>query len=375
MAIMKMTCISLLLSLCLVSFTACEREVDLRPEGKGSIVVECVLSQESTQTLRLSLTDIAYVSLKDADITLTDESRNEIVGKFVFQDRDRWTLDYLPVSGHRYLLTIKVDGFDIVQARTTMPDAMKVEYTIMSSVFPQNFDFEGFPDWELGTRISIKSLPESAVWISGMNYEESLDKHIPAKTIATSLESADLFNLIGETYWNAFNPQADSYYEKMYGNEDYRGYWVYSLPPQCRPTMYRYVVGCALHDTFLRIPPLKENGNRTAPDPKGYFSVAGDFQGFTYGISSDGGFSLTPEETDGYIMFMSFSEEYDCYLKELLMKEAGQASEKDFASLFSSENLYGNVENGLGIFGAKTAQEIPWVKNNPIALWGFDYEW
>ena len=48
---------------------------------------------------------------------------------------------------------------------------------------------------------------------------------------------------------------------------------------------------------------------------------------------------------------------------------------KDFASLFSRDNMYGNIENGIGIFGAKTEQELPWVKRNEPGSWNVDFEW
>ena len=38
---------------------SCTRVTDLRPEGRGEVVVVCVLTEEATQTLTLDLTDIA----------------------------------------------------------------------------------------------------------------------------------------------------------------------------------------------------------------------------------------------------------------------------------------------------------------------------
>lgn len=365
----------LLSALCLVTFLACEREVDLRPEGNGSVVVECILSEEPVQTLRLSLTDIASATLSNAEITLTDETAKKEVGLFTFQGEGLWTLDYQSIPSHMYQLTVEIDGFEKIEARTEMPARPKIEYTIMPSAHPQFMDFHGFPDWEIGTRFKINSLPKDAVWICGMNYDESSGKHVPASTIATSLESQDLFNLAGGTYWNEFNPQSEAWFEEMYdvkaelgGSFTGGSHWWYHFPKEYRTSMYRYVVGNALHDTFLRIPSIEENDNRIAADPLGYFSVAGDFQGFTYGRYDENGmYTLETGAKDGYVLFMSFSKDYDCYLKELLMEEARVASDNDFSSLFSRENIHTNIENGLGIFGAKTTQKLPWVKHNTHA--------
>ena len=109
-----------LLVLCLSVLISCEREVDLRPDGKGNIVVECILTEGETQTLRLSSTDIVSASLKDAVISLTDETESTLAGRFVFQEGDQWKMDYAAKPYHKYLLTVEVDGFETVIAHTVM---------------------------------------------------------------------------------------------------------------------------------------------------------------------------------------------------------------------------------------------------------------
>ena len=56
-------------------FSFCTRETDLKPVGRGTLVVECILSQEPVQTLRLTLTDIApendWKALENAKVMLT----------------------------------------------------------------------------------------------------------------------------------------------------------------------------------------------------------------------------------------------------------------------------------------------------------------
>ena len=364
-------------SLCFFSLMAplaCERAVDLRPEGEGRIVVECILSEDTVQTLRLSLTDIASASLDEAVISLTDETEGVLVGHFAHLQGNDWQLEYAAIPQHRYSLEVEIDGFEAVTAYTQMPEKLGVKYTALKRVSPELLEFEGFPDWELGSRYEIASLPKGPVWVCGMNYDSAAGRHVFASTIATSLASADLFNLTGDTYWNSFNPQADKSFEDIYEEPTPFGAWffknwTYHFPKEYRPTMYKYVVGCPLHDTFLRIPSLEEDDNRTAVDPRGYFSIAGSFQGSSFSVD-------LPSSTDGYLLFISVSEEYDRYLKNLLTEQARQSSMKDFASLFSHDNMYGNIENGIGIFGAKTEQELPWVKRN---FWAssnfFNFEW
>ncbi|MBP5335435.1 MAG: DUF4249 family protein [Bacteroidales bacterium] len=362
------------LLLCLLTFVACERATDLRVEGKGNVVVECILSEETTQTLRLSLTENASTELRNAVISLTDETEGNLVGFFSHQEGNLWELEYTARPRHSYMLTVEAEGFDQIVAHTTMPERLSVDYSIRLHDVSRFglLDTLNNSDWELGVKFLIKSLPDGAVWIYGMNYDYSSGRFIPAQTIATSLESSDLFNLTGESYYNSYNPQSDSFFESIYGKEpEYipppgltpgtvilgtRDTYMYYLPKEYRQSMYKYVVGCPLHDTYLRIPPVSENSQRTAADPEGFFSIAGSLQGSS--IPSE------PSSTDGYLMFVSVSEEYDRYLKDLLKEEARQASNKSFSDLFFRENISGNIEHGIGIFGAKTVQDLPWIKNN-----------
>ena len=367
------------LLLCLLTFVACERATDLRVEGKGNVVVECILSEETTQTLRLSLTENALADLSNAVISLTDETEGNLVGFFSHQEGSLWKLDYTARPRHSYMLTVEAEGFDQIVAHTTMPERLSVDYSIRLhnvSLFGL-LDTLNNSDWELGVKFLIKSLPDGAVWIYGMNYDYSSGKHIPAQSIATSLESSDLFNLTGESYYNTYNPQSDSYFDSIYGKTPEFtpivgqiggpiNYYVYSLPKEYHQSMYKYVVGCPLHDTYLRIPPISENSQRTAADPKGYFSIAGSLQGSS--IPSE------PSSPDGYLMFVSVSEEYDRYLKDLLKEEARQASNKSFSDLFFRENISGNIEHGIGIFGAKTVQDLPWIKYNRVSEYEH-FEW
>ena len=367
------------LLLCLLTFVACERATDLRVEGKGNVVVECILSEETTQTLRLSLTENGSTELRNAVISLTDETEGNLVGYFSHQEGSLWKLEYTARPRHSYMLTVDAEGFDQIVAHTIMPERLAVKYSILTHKigFGYDIDTEHHPDWELGIRFLIKSLPDGAVWIYGMNYDYSSGKHIPAQSIATSLESSDLFNLTGESYYNTYNPQSDSYFDSIYGKTPEFtpivgqiggpiNYYVYSLPKEYHQSMYKYVVGCPLHDTYLRIPPISENSQRTAADPKGYFSIAGSLQGSS--IPSE------PSSPDGYLMFVSVSEEYDRYLKDLLKEEARQASNKSFSDLFFSENISGNIEHGIGIFGAKTVQDLPWIKYNHVSEYEH-FEW
>ena len=395
---------SSLLALCILlagvfMFSFCTRETDLKPVGRGTLVVECILSQEPVQTLRLTLTDIApendWKALENAKVMLTDIDEG-VVRQFRYVGNSLWSLDYSAEPQYQYLLEIDVEGHDRVSAKTKMPSSLSIKYTIMTRANPDivtlhpddepSSFFEGFPDFEQGIRFEIGSLPSGPVWVCGRSYDESSGLSYFAQEIATSLQNADPFNLTGREYWNPFNHKADSLYEHNYDYPGSNGLIgggspYYHYPKQYRPTMYKYVVGQAIHDRFLRIPSEEEGGVRTAPDPKEYFSVSGSFTpDYDYWTFTDMGVFLMPDDQsitwtprDSYLLFSSFSPEYDRYLKECLIEKATIESVSDFASLFNQKSAYSNVENGVGIFGARTDQKLPWNKYSHA--YGYSSQW
>ena len=74
------------------------------------------------------------------------------------------------------------------------------------------------------------------------------------------------------------------------------------------------------------------------------------------------------KETDGYVLFISPSLEYDRYLREVISNRMQQQAVRDYASLFSRKNTYTNIENGLGIFGARTDQKLPWNDKRIVTI-------
>lgn len=325
----------------LTLLASCTRVVDLTPEGPARVVVNCVLSEDSVQTLSLSLTDIAtpaeLSALEKAEVYLMDESIKKNAGQFI-RENDEWHLQYSAVTMHTYRLSIHIPGREVVEAVTTMPSAPSVScYQEYPGMRDGTFDA-----MEMGTRYSIKSLPDGPVWVMGMNYNSATGKHEPAGLIATSLISADSFNVTSIIY------QRDESWKPIPAGPGYVG----GRPQQ----LYQYVDGQPCYQKLFRIPPIVETGPRTAHDPFGFFSVAGTFEGDYY-------FMDKPSETQGYVLFVSVSEEYDRFLKDSLAAILQQEASNDYAALFSRDNIYTNVVNGTGVFGAKTEQKLRWNNN------------
>ena len=329
----------IVLGLCLT--VACTRVADLSPEGPAQVVVNCVLSVDETQTLSLSLTDIATdaekVAMENADIQLTDITTGANVGRFI-RDGEIWRLLYSAVPEHSYRLSIRISEREEILASTTMPPECSITYFKLEPGV-EHYDYETDLHGEHGARYYINSLPEGPVWVMGMNYNPETGQHDVAELIAISFTvGADPFNVTSSIF-----------YSNDYFAEELRHYsWISCV------RLYRYVDGKPFYPKMIRIRPLKEVGIRSAPDALNCFSVAGTFEGDYF-------FKGEPSETQGYVRFVSVSEEYDRFLKEALTIKKQQESLVDFSSLFSRENPYTNIVNGVGVFGARTEQKLPWT--------------
>ena len=99
----------------------------------------------------------------------------------------------------------------------------------------------------------------------------------------------------------------------------------------------------------------------------GVLSVAGPFNiDFEFDFNR---WVLIESEETGYILFISPSYEYDLFLRETLSKKMQQDKWGDYASIFSRQNVYSNIDNGLGVFGARTEQKLPWNKTIHGIIW------
>lgn len=331
--------IALFIVLSLIVQIACTRVTDLKPEGRAQVVVTCVLSEEPRQSLTLDLTDIAAsedrAALSNAEITLYDESEGKEVGRFLRGDGSVWYLDYAAIPEHKYRLEILIPGREDISATTAMPSNSNIVYC--------------FGLWYQGTMYSIESLPEGPLWVMGVNHDPGTGEHKIAEKIATSLESVDSYNVSGEVF-HAFD-----FFEEIATLKEENDFF------------YPSVEGRPLYDRMFRIPAGYET-SRTAKDPDGFFSVAGYFRTeFDPYWFERNGFEFTEE--NGYVLFISPSKEYDRFLQDASSKKRKQGAEESYAAILSRENVYTNVVNGLGVFGAQTSQKLPW-NDKPVAVLG-----
>ena len=266
------------------------------------MAVNCVLTDNPIQTLQLSIgsntTDLTVLDLQKATISLFDETDDKNVGSFRYEGEDSWTLDYTAVPTHLYKLEIKIPDRETILARTTMPGVIVPEYK------------QGFALYK------AESLPADAVWMMGMDYNPTSEEYSIVKLLATNIVPVDGFTSTGG----------------VYHHKDF-------FPSQ-GAVLFETVENMPLHKQYIRIPSLEEGGIRTINNPYKledkyvYISTSGSFADqCPYGF---------PQSS--YVLLMAVSREYDQFLK---------------ASVVGKE--YTNLENGTGIFGAKTEQKQSWT--------------
>ena len=312
----------------------CVRDVVLDAGEKPQVVVECVLTASSPQELRLSFTKGASLAaapeLTEATARLTDLTDDYPAGEFRRREDGVWVLDYAAVPRHSYRLEVEVPGYDLVWAEQTMPEGCKI---YCSSYAPYQYD-DSQPKYKnmVGTEYHYATLSYNT-WIYGMNYDERTGAFQVADEICTDNEFVDNFNLTGGTY---IPETSDTDY---YGRE---------LPSE----LYPYLSGASLHRKYLRI---KKN------DSEKVFLISGYFDGpYYYYLEWPYG-PREPYEDEGYLVFLSVSDDYDRYLREAVVK-VSEAGLSDITMIFSRENIFTNINGGVGIFGAQIKKTGQWMR-------------
>ena len=381
--------------------TSCVREVVLDAGEKPAVVVECVLTNDETQELRLNFTKGASKAeaepLTEAVATLIDLTEGKTVGEFVRSTGDLWTLDYSAVPDHGYRIEIQVPGYDLIHAEDTMPQLPEIterhrgeprvevidpDHPWSSSPILVQYDGymalteeereEGAVEYltdkygyhEMwGSYYYIKSAPD-AFLIYGMNYNEATGQHEMAGSICTDHPSAESFNLTGDIY------QPD----------------IYVLEETRHFVLHHKLQGASLYDKFLCISAGAEKAEK-------YFILSGSFTGKWYDVNNRIEEDREPYEDEGFLVVMAISDNYRHYLREACnfidIKES-----TDMSAIYLRDNIHSNIKGGAGIFAASVSDELQWanryteigsayykmkpgdvIDNNPWSDSVFVYDW
>ena len=348
-----MKSLSLLLGAVLLLCFSCVREVVMDADEKPMVVVECVISNNPVQALHLRYTKGAakkdYEVVTEAEAVLLDLTDGSEAGRFVKVEDGVWTLDYEAIDEHEYRLEVSVPGYDLITAEQRMPvrpDAVARRLCFQGHKYQQT-EYEFCNGCAYGVRDTVNS----SLWVYAMNYNSQTGRREMAEYICCDGRCDD-FNLTDSVY----SPQIDT----IFFAHNTSGQTTYVEVAVCGP-----LNGTRMHRKYLRF-------------AGGHFSasiIAGTFEGF-YPIDSihdsddvryitNHGVIEEPADDQGYLVFASLSEEYETYHMDYFrFKELEQSSK--LSDIYLRDNVFTNINGGLGIFGAKAETKMVW---SPEKFW------
>ena len=350
---------AVMLTALMLALSSCVRDVIMDAEERPTVVVECILTNSAMQELHLNFTKGASKAeaepLTEAVATLIDLTSGMTVGEFDKGSGDLWTLDYSPVSNHRYRLEVQVPGYDLIYAEDTMPDSLYVySYTWSENLLDNLWGppAPSFSDNSFcgGTLFSFGSLPKYTL-IYGMNYNPQTGKHEIADEIFTNLPVVDNFNITSEVYV----PEIVKWEEDLYVSCDAVKALYADLKGAPKHKQYLMLNKEELSDYLFQF--VDQEKDKYSSYSVIYdFMVFGSFTGDWYWRRSSQQQDFgNPLPTEGYLVFESLSDNYLAYIRDAIhimqLKES-----TDMSTIYLRDNLYTNVVGGLGIFAASSKQ-------------------
>lgn len=317
---------------CLAVATSCVKDVILDAMEEPTVVMECILSDDPVQTLYLVYTKgasrEAAPDLPEATAVLTDLTEGKEAGRFARTADGSWTLAYGALPEHRYRLDVTIPGHDPIWAEQTMPEAPGVAVDWHKwNILPQNAkdtseDYIGYD-----FRFTHASDP---VWFYGIDYP-------------TADSPGELTQYL---YTNS--PAVDRYNETEYFRSGEESAWSAPDSDVLRTTCYTVLDGVPKHSKFLRFPP-QENVRQEK------FLVSGSFKGYIIDVKNFTHAEIRPAE----LHYLSVSEDYDRFLLDSGYLMEVKAS-SDLSAIFLRDNVYTNIQGGIGFFGAKIERTLEW---------------
>ena len=338
--------------------TACEESVILDPKEKV-VNVKCILSNDTVQTVKLTyssyLSESYYPPVKEAEVsvsfaldtTIVLPSGNTLVidttGVIKFEkiNDGKWQAKFTPIPWVKYTLSATIQGKGSISATTLFPDTATVyrfPYAEFSThLIEQNFLF-----------LAPKRSHSYIMWCYGMDYDTTSKQHHLTNLIFTDFAGLDKFNILSTLKINVPEFQTPDLLNPFppitFDN------WGYYIPPQylaAKDGKYDSEL-FPMYDRYLRMvcDPTQPHRSRKLEETFYEFNVVANFKPQYYDAA----------HPESYLRFFVVSKEYDLYLKDLLKFDMGQFFDRessDIAHLWEYKEVYTNIKNGRGIFGAE----------------------
>lgn len=331
---------SFILFLSILLCSSCVETIILDPEEEHPVIVQCVLKAYNhlePQILNLyyskGKSDISYTALDNANVYLTHG--RDTVGYFTHMEDSRWEMSAFIDVSTTYQLHVEIPGRDTILASTTVPHMF---YAIGGLSKMEIWDSTG---------IEGPSHYPHYLWIVARNTKHSRGEGNDGNFsyIATNNPYADNFNVSGLTVGDLDLSGTPS--------EWYRDFWnVLKYRQKAEPDI-------PLHKEFVRIALPADYSNGLTEEER-------IEQHYDYRYDDCFSIICGPLECpqkegflDRYEMHYdvySLSEEYDKFLRDVYTRDTRLDS--DLTAVYSTENVYSNIEGGYGIFGSMVERQI-----------------
>ena len=393
-----------LVAMSVFPLTSCVENIDIDSGENLPVVVDCVLQMDTVQTLRLyhmkKLNEDDFKPVTEAwvELQVLSESGNPI-NRVVFHrvDGSLWETPFKPEYGKQYRLSVTIPGKEEIFATTTFPEDLRlvlqskilrdasgfydksidttrlrmITAEVATARMVTEDDFKGgvmkgisypghaaFPlkayiptgskackMWIYPRRDSIVVYPPNnwVEWRPPFSYSDlpfiKSRKHY-CDLVVTDHPCADNFNLVpGKvTDLDIVNVPVNTITKKERFSSYLLNYTQW-IPEMC-PDL-------PLHKGFVRIDQPEGFSNGLSDDDlktsyqysRNSFFILGDYSNYLSGI-------------EPFLIEVRFlSEEYDAFQRELHIRNL---SKDDFIlSTYDSNNIYSNINGGVGIFGAE----------------------
>ena len=351
-----------------IVLSGCVRDTTLDPGVERKVVVEFVLTEDSVQNLYLFLTkepgELAAPAIQEAEIKLINVSnRSEPEHLFANVADNQWSLDYSGIPGDEYRLEVKVDGYDLVWAEQKMPEKMKLVRAATEAVInPQPL----LPYMKYGAYYNIDFIPDYLM-IRGTKRDKETGEFIPVEELCTDYPGVEEINVTGRFYdgnpkwrtgigwhWSEIGWEGADYvyHDSPVDGDD--GVWTYMFPN---------LIGSNLHEGFLLI--RRVDDNHAGLEKLYDFPIGESFHGKAFCISGSFYMNQAYPSSDytqvlfhEYLIASSLSPDYGLFLKDAWQfKKTHEGG--DLSSIYLRDNIYSNIQGGLGIFGAMVSSMTP----------------
>ena len=337
--------------------TSCVRDVVLDAGENPQVVVECILTNSDVQELRLNFTKGASQNetepLTEAVATLLDLTGKFTVGQFEKREGDLWTLNYTPTPMHHYRLEIQVPGYDLICAEDSMPAEPDV-YIGNSDVLSLTLGYYG---------------NDREYVISELNRKYYKDK--TGKLLFLRGSYYYIRNAVNPfvVYGMNYNPVTEGYemieqlctdHPAVLSDTFTGGEYV----PSCKSDeengmlLHPILEGAPLHRHYMIFPKNADNIEK-------FFIISGSFTGDWWHTpeKNTGCHPSLPDygKPGGYLVVASMSNNSMQYLDEALRYHSMQES-SDMTSIYLRDNIYNNINGGLGLFAAISEKRLGWQR-------------